>query len=1552
VLSVHRFPEFQLEHLDEARNAYEGAVLRSPEMLEGYQGLLEIYTKKNDSEYIRSTLEKILKYVKPGSKQSFKYGCELAKIVAQEDQAGGLAIALNAVGGRPQCSNTERPPSTKSSRLPCWQLITKLQETMDEVRRKRVLQERCKSMREELKAKALAKARGFKKQNIEKAPAAALSPAKKQELEETLRRELLQETELDDLYRQSAASNEESYESLIERLRLRLAIAEGDAYLQLRDRVLQEARWMNEFHPNNAFCKRVILSLTLYHQMASPVSDIEIWKDQWNMTQKLIELNEKDVVARAVQAVLVFAAHQANDRRLTLEEEEHLHNASVYVDFAFNYIPIRVKGKKLLSPKMKPHQWPRISAIAFAVQSYMQSKNDDIPIAFRINQYCKKALQTIKDIIEGDPTIGPTQTFVELTLGEIFLLGAKPKLEKAKELFERGLDASGIANPRALEGLCRAMILDKKYDEVTDLCNKYSGEEGSKEHIFTNSLLGWVHFLCGEYKKAKDLLEFVVKSPLVSSIDHYRLGLTYWFLGGTFQSEKQYAYTSFLNSVRADPQNADAFSYIGHHFAVVKNDQANAEKCYIKSLNIDPANRESGIALGAMYLKAGKKDAAFKVFDNAHRKDKAAYWALLPAAAIKKDRKDWAESVKLYQDALRGKSYSAAAWGSLCEAYTGAGKYLTAIKCGQKALELSTEKDNPRLSVTLSKAMLMMGQLDEALEVLDTLVYRYENYLPGWVNYAMTKIVQVRQSLADGAFNVGKIAILETISSCKKCMSLPGGNCWSVNKLMADAYSYYAQFPPDEIDMSKQSGEKVYEAVRKQLRLVKEGDKWYAETLFLRKTAEVYGDRALNQLRGSVVASRWKQLQKEAQKLRSSAQVYAKMAVRLDCENPKYWTLLGLTTGGAASTHCYLKAYRLDPKAGGIPANLLAFNYLLEDKDTRAKQLFVINQGKDPTSPLMFSGLGWIKAARDFDLQNSLRCLERAVDLCPNSSALRTGTSFLLNATIKEDDINAKEERQRAMLLAQKAVAQEPLNGSARGVLAHLLELLGYPEKAYEHYYAVIAMAENENFMFSISHEEQMEARLGLVRSLVQAGMGKEAVAASESLDESVAKYILRGRAFALLKDHGNLRLEFDKALSLTQEDNEMQGLIVMVMAQAQYKSGQSTDAADNIKSFAEWRSEFKELKATIEICVGAFDDALDTLSAIAESDEEKLLSDERQALLTARCYIAKGKLTEAASVINKALDVGDIEDITRLTFLAARLELAKSSFETCRDLDGRKVGNELDRTDLEARATILSGVERVDNKAALSVFLNPDNLRGWALLAIVEAQHALRNPTPENLIAAIKGFSRVPNREPGFKKHARLVRALLRAMLYYHNGKENKPPVLRKFEEAELDAVDEALLLRVKAYLSLADDEIDTALELFSEAVETWAPDGLPIASEMCSLALRHDRPEEASTGWRNILSSIDLEESELGEDFIRCQASLGLACSLLGEEDLEEIEESLEAARDILVKKCEDTGGPHVENEEEEETEVNKVDSEMVEVMDPRLTALRQLEAMLTEE
>jgi tetratricopeptide (TPR) repeat protein len=231
----------------------------------------------------------------------------------------------------------------------------------------------------------------------------------------------------------------------------------------------------------------------------------------------------------------------------------------------------------------------------------------------------------------------------------------------------------------------------------------------------------------------------------------YRIGIALWLAGGKLRKDKNGCIASLLASAKLDTNNSAVYSYIGHYYHIEQKDTARAIKCYLKALNCNPLDKESGISLSQLYISIGEDTKAVKLWNDIKIITSHAYWNLSLYGHYYLFKCDYENSVNLFQLALEIDETDSYSWHGLGVSYASLLQHTAAQKSFLKALSFSPKdiviktslSDVERRLCLLNDSMIryddiLINKSDDIIALKGcadcSLSLAYQHYTCGWSN--------------------------------------------------------------------------------------------------------------------------------------------------------------------------------------------------------------------------------------------------------------------------------------------------------------------------------------------------------------------------------------------------------------------------------------------------------------------------------------------------------------------------------------------------------------------------------------------------------------------------------------------------------------------------------------------------------------------------------------------------------------------------------------------------------------------------------------------------
>ncbi|KAK8580743.1 hypothetical protein V6N12_070998 [Hibiscus sabdariffa] len=448
-------------------------------------------------------------------------------------------------------------------------------------------------------------------------------------------------------------------------------------------------------------------------------------------------------------------------------------------------------------------------------------------------------------------------------------------------------------------------------------------------------------------EERRRLEELVESNPDDSSL-HFQLGVCLW----ETQTEKEKAAEHWVISVKHNPKNAAAFTYLGHYYATVSLDIPRAIKCYQRALSLHPDDSDAGEALCDLLDRQGKETLELAICKDASHNSPRAFWAFRRLGFLQVHQKQWSEAVRSLQHAIRGYPTSPDLWEALGLAYHRLGMFTAAIKSYSRAIEL--EDTRVFALVECGNIFLMLGSFRKGIEQFQQALKISPQNTSALYGLASGLLGMSKECRNTGAFRWAA-SLLEDACKVAEASIQSAGNSSCTWKLHGDILLTYAQvFPWTDESQSLE---------------------YNAETF--KKSANIYVDIAIS---SNLISSF-----NEDYTLDNTWKVPEKLtlgALALEGENFEFWVALScLFECNALKQHALIRGLQLDVSL----ANAWAYLGKLyrEENKKLARQAFDCARGIDPSLALPWAGMSVDTQTGDSTPDDVFESCLRAVEILP-----------------------------------------------------------------------------------------------------------------------------------------------------------------------------------------------------------------------------------------------------------------------------------------------------------------------------------------------------------------------------------------------------------------------------------------------------------------------------------------------------------------------------------------------------------------------------------------
>lgn len=476
------------------------------------------------------------------------------------------------------------------------------------------------------------------------------------------------------------------------------------------------------------------------------------------------------------------------------------------------------------------------------------------------------------------------------------------------------------------------------------------------------------------------LTEAVTTNPDDPSA-HFNLGLFLWKAVGEESKEK--AAEHFVIAAKLNPQDANAFRYLGHYYSKVSVDTQRALKCYQRALTLAPQDSESGESMCDLLDKEGKESLEVAVCREASGKSPRAFWAFRRLGFLQVHQKKWTEAVQNLQQAIRGYPTSADLWEALGLAYQRLSMFTAAIKSYSRAIEL----DESRVFALVESGyvFLMLGSHRKGVEQFQQALQISPENVAAHYGLGCGLLELSKECISAGAFKWGASVLEEALEVTKTgtCLAKNVSCMW---KLHGDIQLTYAKcYPWMDEDPVLETSEKALTASILAWKNVCSSAALsarysYQQALRLAPwQANIYTDIAItidviNSFKGE---GKYDVIQ---------GQLPEKMIIGgllLESFNNEFWVALGcLSHRVELKQHAYIRSLQLDVSLA-VAWAYLGKLYRKQGEKGLAQHAFDRARSIDPSLALPWAGMSADMSIRELKPDEAYDCCLRAVQILP-----------------------------------------------------------------------------------------------------------------------------------------------------------------------------------------------------------------------------------------------------------------------------------------------------------------------------------------------------------------------------------------------------------------------------------------------------------------------------------------------------------------------------------------------------------------------------------------
>ncbi|KAK4542365.1 hypothetical protein LTR36_006821 [Oleoguttula mirabilis] len=609
-----------------------------------------------------------------------------------------------------------------------------------------------------------------------------------------------------------------------------------------------------------------------------------------------------------------------------------------------------------------------------------------------------------------------TRDALNSTLGTALVHFQAPRNHgEARKLFEDILLRKPMSTP-ALIGL--GLIFEETEDYGAAIDFFIRALEQNSGNIQVGTELAWCRALCGDYRQAQQELEAYLPSlkaddPRARDLRAqvlYRIGQCIWNIDTSKAARRSRdgAYARFLSAIKTNVSFAPAYTSLGIYYSEYAKDRKRGRQCFQKAFELSSAETEAAERLAQFFADQGDWDIveviAQRVVDSGRAKPPVGSkkpglsWPFSALGVVQMNRQDYQQAITSFLAALRISPDDYQSYVGLGESYHNSGRYNSALRTFNHALEPPEGTQMKRSGETwFAKYMLAnvhreLGEYDEAISRLEGVLEERPKEFGVLMSLLQTFVERAWGCLETGLYG-------QAVDGAKKAIAIASivakarPQAFNMWKAVGDACSLFSwvqsavePFPQEEVStlLDTAAGDEMYS-------LLADIDLVHADGADRVKTdGEGLAPSLPGPLKAGILAYKrsisacthdihaqavaWYNLgwaehrayacteAKVGKKYLKAAVRCFKRAIELEAGNAEFWNALGVVTttlNPSVAQHAFVRSLHLNELNAKVWANLGVL-YLLQNDHELAHQAFGRSQSTDPDYAHAWVGAGLI----------------------------------------------------------------------------------------------------------------------------------------------------------------------------------------------------------------------------------------------------------------------------------------------------------------------------------------------------------------------------------------------------------------------------------------------------------------------------------------------------------------------------------------------------------------------------------------------------------------
>lgn len=627
------------------------------------------------------------------------------------------------------------------------------------------------------------------------------------------------------------------------------------------------------------------------------------------------------------------------------------------------------------------------------------------------------AMQTARDGIEAAQTecrnlgltLQNTQDAINSVLGTSLVSFQAPRFHaEAKRLLEDILSRK----PRftsALLGLGLIFEEMQEYQDAITFLQQALDQDVTNVRIAVE--LAWCKALNGDHATAQSELEAALphvpntdpKSRSLRAQCLYRIGACIWNqdCSRAARKDRTAAYARFLAAIKSDVEFAPAYTSLGYYYQDYAKDKKRARQCFQKGFELSSAETDAAEQLARAFADQGEWEivevVARRVIESGRArpspgsKRKGLSWPYSALGVAQMNKLEYQQATVSFLAALRISPYEFQAYVGLGESYHNSGRYHSAARTFQYALETVSAMHGMDLNETwfarymLANVHRELGDFDEAIAGLQAVLAQRSNEFGVLSSLLQTYIEKAWRCIGSALFGQSIESARLAIDTAAQIIAIrpQAFNLWKgvgdACMIFCSVQSRLKDFPvaPVQMLLTDKSTDAGYDLLSEDdgIRFATFEDHAADSSI---KTALFAGILAFKRAIQACAADRhaqavawynlgWAEHQAYTTSERKAGRAYLRSAVKcfkkaieLEAGNAEFWNALGIITttlNPSVAQHAFVRSLHINEFNVKVWVNLGVL-YLLQNDFELAQQAFGRAQSTDPDYAHAWIGVG------------------------------------------------------------------------------------------------------------------------------------------------------------------------------------------------------------------------------------------------------------------------------------------------------------------------------------------------------------------------------------------------------------------------------------------------------------------------------------------------------------------------------------------------------------------------------------------------------------------